>query len=301
MKLIKSCSLLTVIFLATILTTCGIFDSGSSSSKKYTSGNASSSIETDDTGQEETVATPSFSPSAGIYNSTKFVAILTDTSGAEIYYTLDETDPSCSTSTLYTGALTISSTKTIKAIACKDGMLNSEIAVSAYKISPTTPTCTSDSQCLSSQHCVSGACQNVCPNTPCATGYYCEVATHTCKTSAGQMCVNDGGCSSTQHCINGICTTACPNTACTGGKICDVANHTCINCTTHSQCPSVPGKVPACIGGSCTGVECLNNTNCQAIEPCSSGMTCIGTKYCQLSGRSPYTCSCTSCYGYGHH
>lgn len=53
------------------------------------------------------------------------------TSGASIYYTLDGTDPSASSS-LYEGAISITATTTVKAIAVKDGLDNSNIVSATY-------------------------------------------------------------------------------------------------------------------------------------------------------------------------
>ncbi len=81
-----------------------------------------------------TVATSTFSPAGGTYTSAQNVTISCATSGAEIRYTLDGTEPTAS-STLYTGALSITSTKTLKAKGFKTGMNASAIASATYNIS----------------------------------------------------------------------------------------------------------------------------------------------------------------------
>ena len=58
------------------------------------------------------------------------------TTGAEIYYTLDDSAPSAS-STLYTDAFTVSETTTVKAVAVKDGMTDSDVATSVITITST--------------------------------------------------------------------------------------------------------------------------------------------------------------------
>ena len=78
------------------------------------------------------VATPTFSPAGGRYADAQTVAISCATNGASIYYTLDGSTPSAS-STPYTSALTISETKTVKAIAIKDGE-QSAVATATYTI-----------------------------------------------------------------------------------------------------------------------------------------------------------------------
>lgn len=62
------------------------------------------------------VASPSFSPAGGTYGSAQSVTITCETEGATIYYTTDGTTPT-SESTPYTGAINVTETTTIKAIA----------------------------------------------------------------------------------------------------------------------------------------------------------------------------------------
>lgn len=89
----------------------------------------------------QTVATPTFTPVAGEYTEAQSVTIACATEGATVYYTLDGTDPTAS-STAYTTAIAISETTTVKAIAVKEGMNNSEIATATYTINIPTPTLT---------------------------------------------------------------------------------------------------------------------------------------------------------------
>ncbi|MCR5131817.1 MAG: M6 family metalloprotease domain-containing protein [Prevotella sp.] len=76
------------------------------------------------------VATPTFSPAAGRYTEAQTVTISCETEGATIYYTTDGTTPT-SGSTKYTGAITISETTTLKAIAIADGE-ESAVATAKY-------------------------------------------------------------------------------------------------------------------------------------------------------------------------
>ena len=69
-----------------------------------------------------TVATPTFSPAAGTYNSAQSVTISCETEGATISYSTD----SGTTWTPYTSAITVSETTTIMAKAAKEGMTTSE-------------------------------------------------------------------------------------------------------------------------------------------------------------------------------
>ena len=80
-----------------------------------------------------TVATPTFSPEGGAFTTAQEVEISTTTEGATIYYTLDGSTPS-SSSDEYEGAIEIDETTTIKAIAVKEGMTDSDVAEATYTI-----------------------------------------------------------------------------------------------------------------------------------------------------------------------
>jgi hypothetical protein len=82
---------------------------------------------------ETPAATPIFSPPSGIYSSAQTVAITSSTPGAAIYYTINGTAPSTS-STLYTGAITVSASETIQAIATASASLQSATASAIYII-----------------------------------------------------------------------------------------------------------------------------------------------------------------------
>ena len=84
------------------------------------------------------VAAPTFTVSEGAVAAETAVGIETETDGATIYYTLDGTAPS-SSSTEYTGAITITTPTTIKAIAI-DGDNESSVSTASYTIIVTAPT-----------------------------------------------------------------------------------------------------------------------------------------------------------------
>ena len=86
----------------------------------------------------ETIATPTFSPTAGTYSEAQNVTISCATSGATIHYTIDGTTPTASSPT-YSSAIPVSETTTIKAIAVKSGMNNSDVATATYTINIPQP------------------------------------------------------------------------------------------------------------------------------------------------------------------
>jgi len=87
------------------------------------------------------VAKPDFDPNAGSYSVTKEISITCATEGASIYYTIDGSKPSAASTAYQTGGkVTISSTTTLKVIAVKNGMTDSEIASGIFIISTQTPT-----------------------------------------------------------------------------------------------------------------------------------------------------------------
>jgi hypothetical protein len=85
----------------------------------------------------QTVAIPSFYPTGGSYTSAQSVTISCSTSGASIRYTTNGNDPTESSS-LYSGAISVNSTTTIKARAFKSGYTPSSIVSSTYNINAQT-------------------------------------------------------------------------------------------------------------------------------------------------------------------
>jgi uncharacterized protein (DUF1800 family) len=81
------------------------------------------------------VAPPTFTPLAGTFTSAQSVTIATTTSGASIRYTTNGTNPTDSAGTLYSSAIAVSATTTVKAIAYKSGMSDSAVVSALYTIS----------------------------------------------------------------------------------------------------------------------------------------------------------------------
>ena len=94
-------------------------------------------------GTPSKVATPQFSPAAGTYNNNQTVTITSTTTGATIRYTTDgTTEPSKTVGTVYDpeNKPVINATTTIKAIAYKDNLDDSDVAEALYTMVVETPT-----------------------------------------------------------------------------------------------------------------------------------------------------------------
>ncbi|MCE9612836.1 MAG: chitobiase/beta-hexosaminidase C-terminal domain-containing protein [Lentisphaerae bacterium] len=78
------------------------------------------------------VGAPTFTPPAGTYVTAPRVAMSTATSGARIRYTLDGSLPTAEHGWLYDGPVTIANPATLRAIAYRDGMVDSGAASASY-------------------------------------------------------------------------------------------------------------------------------------------------------------------------
>jgi hypothetical protein len=77
------------------------------------------------------VATPTLSLAAGTYSSVQTLTISDATAGAQIYYTVDGTTPTAS-STSYSSAIPVGSTETLQAIATASAYFNSSVVSASY-------------------------------------------------------------------------------------------------------------------------------------------------------------------------
>ncbi|MEL7566632.1 MAG: chitobiase/beta-hexosaminidase C-terminal domain-containing protein, partial [Dehalobacterium sp.] len=86
-----------------------------------------------------TVAAPTANPLPGAYSFPQSVTLSSTTAGAKIYYTVNGSKPTGS-STLYFSPITVNNSMTIKAFAVKEGYQDSEVQTFSYTISSDTPT-----------------------------------------------------------------------------------------------------------------------------------------------------------------
>jgi hypothetical protein len=96
-------------------------------------------------GTTQTANPPSFSPAVGSYTAAQSVSLSSSTAGAQIYYTTNGSTPT-SSSSLYSGAIRVSATTTIKAIAVASGYNASSVVSGTYTIN-TAPTGTALTTC----------------------------------------------------------------------------------------------------------------------------------------------------------
>lgn len=91
------------------------------------------------------VNSPVFSPLAGTYNASQNITITSSTGGATICYAFDpqtpacDTTPVCTTGTQYGGPVAVSTTNTLRAIACLAGNTDSSVTSGAYTIDTLPP------------------------------------------------------------------------------------------------------------------------------------------------------------------
>jgi hypothetical protein len=83
-------------------------------------------------------AIPIFSVAPGTYSATQIVSISDTTPGAAIYYTTNGSTPTTS-STAYSGPITISLSETVRAIATAPGYSTSATGAAAYTITTASP------------------------------------------------------------------------------------------------------------------------------------------------------------------
>ena len=96
-------------------------------------GHSTSAVGTADYIIQLPAATPTFSPGPATYTSAQSVTISSATTGASIFYTTDGSTPTTS-STPYTGPVSVGTSMTINAIATAAGRSTSAVGTAAYVI-----------------------------------------------------------------------------------------------------------------------------------------------------------------------
>ena len=203
-----------------------------------------------------TVAVVTFSPGTGSYATTQNVSLSTVTGSAVICYTTDGSTPTattpgtCSHGTTYSGAITVSTSQTITALATKAAFVNSGVTSAAYAINGTLPT----------------------PTFAPAAGTYASAQTVTISAASGSALVMVNTMQETANANDTIGSAVHRNTytnciaTCSGGTPgpspfgtlwCTAA----VKSTWSASCPAFAGNgvVAATISG--TGTTALDNGN----------------------------------------
>jgi len=97
-----------------------------------TTGLSSTVVDTTVTGI--VIVSPTVSPVAGTYSSAQSVILNAGSGSLNTHYTADGSTPTCSNGTVYSGAISVNSTQTIKAISCYPENHSSSVASFAYAI-----------------------------------------------------------------------------------------------------------------------------------------------------------------------
>lgn len=272
----------TLLFLLSFLIfSCGIFDAENSSSKRYASSISSSGgndketdEDTDDDGNGVyNVTDPVMSPSGGTYSSSgTSVTITTTTNGASIYYTTNGTSPSCSgLGTLYSSVIPITSTTTIKAIACKNEMDASNIITAVYTISGS-----------------GGSAKPATPNFSPVAGTYTGSQTITISCSTGSVQIRYNLNTTAPTCTTGtVYSSSAKPVMSIDGTIKTIA---CSTSNVSSDVATGSYVIKIAATQVCTGHEssCVSGATCKVPDPDSSCPLLSGYSYVSEECLQPY-------------
>ena len=252
-------------------------------------------------------ATPTFSPAAGSYPSAQSVTISSTTAGAVIHYTADGSTPT-TTSTLYSGPVAVSTTRTLQAIASATGFATSAVGSASYVIGGGGGTsflavCSGvfDKQISLYQTClhwnpdlISSAIGS--PQVFCAdTQKEITAGLITYNETQGTACANASQALTCPDLVSAdgvttpaACDTALVGTVNTGGNCYSSANCKTGYCTwDYIASAACPGTCQAFVqlGGNCS------------IAPCADGLACdrsLGTPVCKAESPVGGACPCQS-------
>ena len=80
------------------------------------------------------IGKPQANPNGGTFDSIQSVSLIKPAGANEVRYTTDGTEPNCSSSQIYSSTISVTASKTIKAISCYSGGQFSAVATYSYVI-----------------------------------------------------------------------------------------------------------------------------------------------------------------------
>ncbi len=111
------------------------------------------------------VAAPAITPSGGNYSDDQTITITCASEGATIRYTLDSSDPSPTHGAIYSAPFKLSSSATVKAIACKGEKVFSNVTSADYAIRDVFISSATPKSDEIVYHCTTHVGDELCPET----------------------------------------------------------------------------------------------------------------------------------------
>jgi hypothetical protein len=250
-------------------------------------------------------ATPVFSPTPGTYPSARSVTITCATAGSTIYYTTNGVDPTTASS-VYAGAIAVSTTVTIKALATAPGHTQSPVASGTYTIDTGTSFATLCAAVTTVQENLQAACLKVNPALFTAAGPYqfAFCTDYQKEIDAGRI-VYDAA--QGAACLTGFQALTCTDLTPGGGfpnpAACDAALTGTVaaggNCYTGDSCQA--GYCTSDYTQSCPGTcqPFAQLTQPCNVVPCAGGLACdfsVTTPVCKTASGLNGACPCQDAY-----
>ncbi len=151
---------------------------------------------------------PAFSPVGGTYAGSQAIVISSSTAGSAVYYTTDGSAPSTS-SRLYAGPITVSTSGSLQAIATATGFTQSTVATAAYVI--TAPAVATPTFSLPTNYSGAVTTVRISDTAKGAAILYCQDTSNTCAPTlnyAGGVTFAVNGYIRAQATLNGYTPSA---------------------------------------------------------------------------------------------
>jgi hypothetical protein len=248
-------------------------------------------------------ATPVFSPGTGSYTTAQSVTITCTTPGASIFYTVDGSTPTTG-STAYAGAVQVSTTSTLKAIATAPGFGTSAVATAVLAINLTGDDFATTCAAVKSAYTtVEQGCLKASPAALATLSVRCDsLAT---EVQVGRIVYDASHAADCLAAVTGLSCTGLGGggepAACRLALLGQVASGSV--CYDNADCPS--GYCSAAAGacpGLCVAYAAAGGA-CSRSDHCAAGLACDGTSgTCKTASAAGGACPCQAglyCNGSG--